>query len=388
METKKQNIFILPTTNFDKPKKKNSYLSKKLKALNESKRIKIRSQKNQEDKYHLYLDFFSQNKRERQFLKIYVVNKKTPENETKIQKATLLRDKKELELFGMSEPEEFQLNKDKFNADFIDYFEWLVYERKKADKSWKHTLKHLRIFSENKPVIFSSVTRNFCEEFKKYLVESLAPNTAHTYFSKLKTALKEAIRDGILDKASPAEFIIIKKEEVIREYLDIDEIRKLYHTSCCNEQTKRAFLFSCFTGLRISDVKKLVWGEIRSNFLLLRQKKSKSPVKIKLHKIAIEILDNQKKDNISLENNRVFDLIPSENKIANHLKKWVKDAKIDKHITFHCARHTFATLNISSGNDIFTVCQLLGQKDVRVTQIYTKLVDKKRDEAIDRLPSI
>ena len=84
----------------------------------------------------------------------------------------------------------------------------------------------------------------------------------------------------------------------------------------------------------------------------------------------------------------VFDLIPSENKINKHIKNWIQAAGINKHVTFHISRHNFATLLLSSDIDIYTVSKLLGHKDVKVTQIYAKLIDKKRDEAIEKLPKI
>jgi len=380
MNNVSENIFKLNSFT-----KKTTFLDKYLKSINEGKKIKLRAQV-KEKSFHLYLDYHFQNKREKQYLRIYVNNKRTPETLKKLQEAILLRDRKEIQLFGMSEPEEFRLNKEKYKANFIDYFEFLAINRKNRDKSWMHSLKHLRIFTENQAITFAMVSKHFSEEFKNYLETNLSQNTAHTYFSKFKTALNHAIQDGILDSVSPAQFITIKKQEVLREFLTLKELQILKGAPCPNEQSKRAFLFACFTGLRISDIKKLTWVNIRGEQLLIRQKKTDSINGLKLHTFPLEILEQQKRD--GYQEDKIFDVIPSENKINNHLKIWKEKAGIKKHITFHIARHTFATLLLTFDNDIYTVSKLLGHKDVKVTQIYAKLIDKKKDEAIDKLPSI
>lgn len=379
LDALKNNIYKLSN-----PKKqKKSYLKNKLSSLNEGKKIKLRTQKNNDDKFHLFLDYHFNYKRERQFLKLYISDKKTPENEIKIREASLLRDRKEIQLYGISEVEEFKLNKEKYKADFIDYFEFLVIHRKKNEKSWQHTLKHLKKITDYKPITFAQVTRKFAENFKNYLEQNLAPNTAHVYFSKFKTALNHAIQDGILDKASPAQFLTIKKQKTMREFLDENDINALIQTPCMDEQTKRAFLFACFSGLRISDIKKLSWNEIKNGYLHFRQKKTNDPLRIKLPKTALKLLEMQKNER---EIDLIFNLIPSENKINKHIKRWALEAGITKHITFHSARHTFATLLLNSGVDVFTVKEYLGHQDVKVTQIYAKLIDKEKDKAIDLLP--
>jgi site-specific recombinase XerC len=208
------------------------------------------------------------------------------------------------------------------------------------------------------------------------------------YLAKLKAALNIAIKEKILT-VNPAQDISIDKENTHTENLTIEEIRKLYESPCMSDQTKRAFIFSCFTGLRISDIKKLTWDEIRDNHLLYKSKKTKKYEKMKIHSRALKILEEQRvyqKQNNPLSE-RVFKLV-SDNHTNKHIKKWAIDAGLSKKVTWHVGRHTFATLNLTSGNDIFTTSKLLGHEDVKVTQIYAKLNDSKKDEAIDRLPDI
>ena len=104
-----------------------------------------------------------------------------------------------------------------------------------------------------------------------------------------------------------------------------------------------------------------------------------------LHKNALNIINQQRKDGRTY--GKIF-LLSANNNTQSHIKKWVENAGINKHITWHCARHTFATLNLTYGTDIYTVSKLLGHRDIRTTQVYAKLIDKKKVEAINKLPVI
>ncbi len=376
-------VKIIPISE-EKVKQRKSYLSNKLEKINESKKIKIRVKKRKND-YHLYLDYsYHGKKRERKFLKIFVTDTRNKFNEEKIKKVVMFRDKKEIELFGITEQKKFELENSKLKVNFIRYFENLVVNKKNNSKPWRHTLRHLKIFSKNNIVTFDQVTKSYCNNFKIYLERNLSQNSAHTYFAKLRAALNQAISDDILNKANPAQLIIVKKQRVARQSLDIEEIKLLIDTPCKNDQSKQAFLFSCFTGLRISDVKKLNWDEINNGYLYIRQKKTDDPIKNKLNKTTKKILNAQKKLNIT--NNRVFNLVNSDNNINIHIKDWVKNAGINKKITFHCSRHTFATLLLNSDVSIYTVKEYMGQKNVIVTQEYVKLANKVKDKEIDKLP--
>ena len=105
---------------------------------------------------------------------------------------------------------------------------------------------------------------------------------------------------------------------------------------------------------------------------------------MKLHSVAIEIINDQTKLQKG-KSKKVFSLF--DNKAINrHIARWVKAAGIEKKITFHCARHSFATIGLTNDIDIYTLSKLLGHKDITSTQIYAKLIDKKKDEAIDKIP--
>ena len=145
---------------------------------------------------------------------------------------------------------------------------------------------------------------------------------------------------------------------------------------------KRAALFSALTGLRHSDIQKLTWAEIeefnggyRLNFT---QQKTKGVEYMPISKQAYQLCGERKDDELL-----VFAGLPDPSWISKPLERWIKQAGITKHITFHCARHTFATLQLASGTDIYTVSKLLGHTNVKTTQIYAKVVDEKKEKATE-----
>lgn len=343
--------------------------------------IKLRAKKISDGSYSLYLDLRQAGKKEYQFLRIYV--KDVKQDRERINLAVQLRNQKQKELF--QNEHDFKLKNDSLQIEFVNFFDNLTKKRQRPDKSWNHTLKHLKIYTKEKPVLFKYIDEKFCEGFKEYLLKKLnSPNTAHVYFAKLKASLNKAIKDGILVK-NPAQFIHISKQETQREFLTIDELKKLKKAPCKNEQTKNAFLFACYTGLRISDLKKLNWKEIQDGYIYFRQTKTAGVERLKLHNSALTILKDQKKINGNSEN--IFNLI-SDNHTGIQIKDWAKKAKLNKKVTWHVARHTFATIALSNDVDIYTVSKLLGHKDIKVTQIYSKVIDQRKDEAIDKLPKI
>jgi integrase len=178
---------------------------------------------------------------------------------------------------------------------------------------------------------------------------------------------------------------MIPKTEVHKEFLTLPELKALKNTACENGQTKNAFLFSCFTGLRYRDIESLHFEDIREGYLHFRQQKTKGYERIKLSQNALEIISRQRE--INGGEGTVFRLLFSTT-TQKHINQWVEDAGINKHITWHSGRHTFATLALTHDIDLYTVSKLLGHKEIKTTQIYAKLVDKKKDEAIDKLPVI
>ena len=271
------------------------------------------------------------------------------------------------------------------NINVVEYFSSLKEDKKgNTKRNWNNALRHFKIFTKGF-VKFENIDIVFCENFRKYLLNNVSQNTTCCYFSVWKRVLNLAVRRDFIDK-NPAIFVKNTKPEVSREFLTVSDLKQLIETSYEIDYIRSAFLFSCFTGLRLSDVKNLKWNNIKERMLNIRQIKTREPLRIKLSESAMNILEIQDKYN-SNNSERVFALL-ADNATNKHIKRWIKKAGIDKHITFHSGRHTFATLCLTYDIDLYTVSKLLGHNDIKHTQIYAKLIDKKRDAAIDNLPTL
>ncbi len=359
-------------------------LKNDLKAINRGKSIKIRIDCKADGKNYFFLEYNKNGKRSREYLRLqfFGVPRYRRNDQENYKKVRAIQERKETELH--QNKYNYKLHNQKLELSYLDFFEELTLNRKRPDKSWRNTLSHLKKFLKGKDISFSHVDARFCERFKDYLLDNVNNNTAHTYFGKIKASLNKAIERDIIS-ANPAQRFHISKSEVKREFLTEEELQKLANTPCFSEQTKRAFLFACFTGLRISDIRQLTWDNIEDGYLSFTQMKTKGVERLKLHTTALEILELQKADTSTI--GKLFNLV-QERYSNKHLKSWALEAGIKKKVTWHVARHTFATLNIGAGTDLYTVAKLLGHKDIKVTQIYAKIVDEQRDKAIDHLPSI
>ena len=380
-------------------KKKPFNLFEHLKALNKFSIVKLRVNKTSTGKYSFYLETNKNGKRDRDYLGIYYSDPyKKPRGKDKevLKQAELLQKNRVIKI--IEEGQSIRANKKARDILFLDYFKYSLNKTREKnngryDKCWNHTLLHLERFLEQNPGLrnrtLKLIDKDYVIKFRNYLLNNLSTNSARTYFSKFKSALYRAVQEQLIP-TSPAvhKDLTIKRVETKREHLLLEEIQILSQTPCISEQTKRAFLFACFTGLRLSDLRKLTWDEIQNGEIHYRQKKTGSYEELKLNKTALKILELQRNDNGTVSpDGKVFKLISKQNS-RKHISKWVMAAGINKKIFWHSARHTFAVLSLSAGNDIYTTSKLLGHKSVKVTEIYAKLINKKKQEAIDKMPTV
>lgn len=233
---------------------------------------------------------------------------------------------------------------------------------------------------ENMPC--GSITETMMIEFKDYLEAKHKGISAHNYFKKLKRMIKEATTAKYF-KSNPAENIINKKcKTAEKDTLTISDVRILVSTECANLQVKNAFLFCCLTGLRFCDVKLLKWCNIKDGCMDIVQTKTKERLLIQLRADTLKLMGEPK-----TVNELIFNL-PTHTGCLKHLKQWVKDAEIEKHITWHCARHSYATNLLEQEVDILTVSKLLGHKSILQTQTYLRVSDLKKLSAINIIPQI
>ncbi len=347
--------------------------------------VKLRKKKIAGGRVSLYLDIYHKGNRKYEFLQLYLAKDKNANRET-LAIAESIAAKRQLEISFDSYG---YIPKFKRSADFLEYF-MKIPRAKGMNRPERSTLKHLRIFTGGK-VKISQIDEKWCENFKRYLSDSLAPNSVKTYLACLNIALNQAAKDKIINKNPLQHVKKVKIDDSERVFLTFDELQKLTKTKFKKSDIKRAFLFTCYTGLRYSDVKKLTWKQITSNGnrynLEFRQQKTGSFEYFPLSEMASEILTKGQDNLIRLPHSKVFD-IPEHGQYNVVLKLLAKKAGINKNVTSHTGRHTFATLMLTHGVDIYTVSKLLGHKSLSTTQIYAKIIDQKKDEAVDMLPKV
>lgn len=300
-------------------------------------------------------------------------------------------------LYTETEAEQAAQN-ERSKCDFIKYFEDLRDKRhqnssKSIRVNWDREVALMKMFTEGKPMIFSTIDMNLLEDYKNFLINApqggskkgtITRNTASTYFSIFKAGLHQAFIDGYLtvDIAAKAKNIAYSDKQ--REYLTIDELNTLAATPCDRPIMKRASLFSALTGMRHSDIQKLKWKEIIKDGehyrILFTQQKTKEVQYMPISDQAYQLCGERGEPD-----RLVFEGLQDPSWINKPLERWIKAAGITKHITFHCFRHTYATLQLTNGTDIYTVSKMLGHTKVTTTQIYAKIVDEKKEQAADTI---
>ena len=354
----------------------------------------------------IYLDMYMNGKRKYEFLKLYIIpeyNKSDRvRNSETLKLANAIKAQRIIELQNQSHG--FKINKTS-HIKLTDYIQ-SVAEKKSENEVRKTVLHavvyHLRRYNPN-DIQLSRIDKDYILGFLDYLKTAkqthtkkeklLHVNTQVYYYKMLRYCLNYAVSEELIS-ANPMNKI--KNEEkphkhrTEREYLTIDELRKLAQTPFYNGLLKKAFLFSCFCGLRHTDIIALTWGDIEmdddgNSRLYIIQKKTKEAISLPLSQEAIKQLpkrEDAKEDDI------IFKKLITLGRTNEILPKWAEQAGIKKHITFHTARHTHATMLLTLGDGLYTVSKLLGHTNIQTTQIYAKLVDESKKKAIDLIPNI
>lgn len=350
-------------------------------------------------------------RREYEFLRLYLIPERT--------KADKLRNRETLALANSIKAQrivDIQKGAHGFKSDykeqtlFFDYYQALTEKRKKKESrgnfsNWASCLRHLRKYEPRRNITFADITPQWVQGFKDYLENEaeafgcdlrkrkdrrpLSQNSKQSYFNKLRACLRQAYEDGIIRQNPMKGILGFSTQEGKRQYLSLDEIKAMAAAECDYPEVKRAFLFSCLTGLRRSDIEKLTWGEVtRLNGrtrLVFRQKKTGGQEYLDITTQAAELIGEC---GAAKQSDKVFGNILNPSDTNDNLRIWALRAGVDKHISFHCGRHTFAVLMLTLGTDIYTVSKLLGHRELKTTQIYAKIVDEKKQEAVDNIPPI
>jgi integrase len=312
--------------------------------------------------------------------------------------AELIRQKRENalnkpEIYTEYEKQQLKL-RELGQADFVDYMRRQA-NRRQSKSNRIIWLSALHFFSEfsGGSLKFSELSEMLLDEFRDYLLSTtakrsknlLSQNTAHLYYGKVKAALRQAFRDGIIQTDLSGRLKSIEAVETERAFLDPDELNRLAKTPCDDELIKRAALFSALTGLRFCDIKKLVWDEVfyiegQGHYLRFRQKKTMG---FEIHPIGDQAIQlcGERGDPKQL----VFQGMKYSAYYRKRLMRWIKDADITKHVPFHGFRHTYGTLQHFYGTSPATLQKLMGHKNLKQTMVYTKITDPAKRAAADKI---
>lgn len=287
---------------------------------------------------------------------------------------------------------------ERMEQDFIAYFNSIIYKVHPNSSNsiivnWTRVGKLLSIFSEGKPIPFRKINVKLLEDLKLFMLTApqggnkkgtLSQNSAATYFSIVKAGLHRAFIDEYLTVDIAAKVKGIPELKVKRETLTLEEAELLAQTPCENEVLKRAFFFAILTGIRLCDIHELTWGEIQKTSTGWRvdftQRKTHVVDYLPINEQAYSLCGEPGE-----HDQQIFAGLTGSSWISRPLKKWIAASGIKKHITFHCSRHTFATLQLENGTDIFVVKGMLGHTNVKTTQIYAHIVDKSKRNAAEAL---
>ena len=362
----------------------------------------------------IYLDIYRDGVRSYEFLKLYLIPEKNDQdkaaNLVTMDAANAIKARRVREIISGEAGIKDRPGK------YLLLLDWMLQRQDRADKAAKDagrkksntaegiktTTAHLRRYIDaaykGKSITLSQIDKDFCEGFAAYLkganrqwAGKLSPNTSALYYSNFEAAINEACKKGLIS-VNPTTLVEESEkphgEPAERDYLTAEELKTLAAAKCPNEQVKSAFLFSCFCGLRLSDIEGLTWGAICQDGntwrLEIRMQKTRQLIYLPLSDAARRYIPERgEKGPESL----VFDL-PKRVTTQCDIRTWVKRAGITKNISFHCARHTFATLALTQGADLYSISKLLGHTNIATTQIYAAIIDQRKQEAANLLNGI
>ncbi|XWW47901.1 site-specific integrase [Fibrella sp. USSR17] len=283
-------------------------------------------------------------------------------------------------------------------VDFLAYFKQQADIEKARNtgsrNNWTSAYLHLHSFT-NGCLTVDELTVDLCKAFRDYLItakalnakksaKTISHNSAKGYFTIFGTAIARAVNDKLLTIDPSDNVKGITRKETQREFVSLAELQALAKADCDLPYLKRAALFSALTGLRYSDIAKLVWSEVYDDangpYIRFRQQKTDGAETLPMSNTALTLLGKRGEENEVIFSDLLYSSWQNQK-----LQEWCMRAKLIRRITFHAFRHTFATLQLQEGTDIYTISKMLGHRNVATTQIYTKVVDGLKRKAADRI---
>ncbi len=360
--------------------------------------VRLRQKKLANGNVSLYLDIYVDGQRHYEFLKLYLIPEESRDdkaaNKQTLSLANTIKAQRIVEVqdgrygFKMQAPK----------VDLITYIETQAQKKTTAStrNTWLYTAQLISEYDQREIITFDMITQDWIEGFCDYIDNAkrdngctrFMNNSKKLYYQKLTAICNQAVRDNILLKNPLSSLRCpFKGEETEREFLTLEELKRMAEAPCTHPRFKDMFLFSCFTGLRWSDVTKITWGDIEQTAqgtrIVFHQQKTKGLVYLDIPDQAAELMGPRQSNDKA-----VFGAFISTTYLSYILSAWAIAAGVNKHLTFHSARHTFAVMMLQLDVDLYTVSKLLGHRDIRTTQIYAKILDKKKQEAVNKIPRI
>lgn len=290
--------------------------------------------------------------------------------------------------------------KNKDDINFLDYYQSYIDSYTKKDKrNIELSFKRFKDFLSDTPeykkfsqrITPQQIDRDMILAFVEYLNNRSVGEGAHTIFARFKKVVAYACEHDIFLK-NPCYKITVKfdRNELKKDVLTEDEMIQLIttHYPRENKNIRRAFIFCLYTGIRWCDVKELTFANVDYTRKLLNfnQNKTGKQNPIPLDEGRLTLIGEPREP--GNRNELIFPL-PSYEMCLKALKRWVKRAGINKHISWHCARHSFAMIQLENGTDIRTISGLLGHSGLQCTVQYTKALDRQKQKAIsNNMPAI
>lgn len=373
-------------------------MARKTSAKNTKEPVRLREKELANGVRSLYLDIYVNGKRSYDFLKLYLIPESNPQakvqNENTMRAANTIKLNRILEITNNKAGlKNTSIRAKMLLKDWMETFRQAQEQKGVKDQKLIHNTIHA-LTTYNINVAMRDVNRDYIigltnflrNDYRSPRGKKLKDYSVINYLGCLRNALNMAVREDVIAdnpimKLSAQDKV--KAPESQREYLTTEEVQKLEETDSPYPHIKQAFLFACYTGLRCSDVRSITWGKIVKDGEKYRLHtvmfKTKRPFYIPLSKKAMQWMPER---GDKTDDELIFENIPVQVNTKLYLQPWLDKAGITKPITFHCSRHTFGTMMLTLGADIYTTSKLMGHTKVEVTQIYAKIINKKKDDAV------
>lgn len=373
-------------------------MARKTSAKNTKEPVRLREKELTGGVRSLYLDIYVNGKRSYEFLKLYLIPETNPQakvqNENTMRAASTIKLNRILEITNNKAGlKNTSVRAKMLLKDWMETFRQAQEQKGVKDQKLIHNTVHA-LTAYNINVAMRDVNRDYIigltnflrNDYRSPRGKKLKDYSVINYLGCLRNALNMAVREDVIAdnpimKLSAQDKV--KAPESQREFLTVEEVQQLEATDSPYPHIKQAFLFACYTGLRCSDVRSITWGKIVKDGEKYRLHtvmfKTKRPFYIPLSKKAMQWMPER---GDKTDDDLIFENIPIQVNTKLYLQPWLDKAGITKPITFHCSRHTFGTMMLTLGADIYTTSKLMGHTKVEVTQIYAKIINKKKDDAV------